>query len=651
MRAAGALLLAIPLLPLQSMAGEFREDSAFVGPAEWALGIAIFGTIAWLLAWTLPQGALRRSREVSARLFGEGAGRSALVVLLATLAAILMAVSTLAFEHRPQLVDSVIQLFQAKIFAAGAVSAPAPAAPEFFVTQHMIVEGGSWYSQYPPGHSALLATGVLLGVPWLVPILLTLASAALLYGFAKRAYGETTARLTLLLLVLAPFFWFMGASFMSHVSSLAGVCAFLYCFARWEEDGRLGMLAAAGMGLGVGFLSRPLEVLAIGAVFGGVLCADAVRKRRWQPLVVFGAAFLLVGSLYLAFNAVTTGNPLRPGYIELWGTSHGLGFHESPWGERHTPLAGLRNQILDLSLLGVFLFEWPIPALWPLGIALAAGWLGRRWDLRLLAAFLIVPAANFFYWHRDTFLGPRFLYVTLAFVVPLTARALVEGCRRLKGRTWKPGGFPAVDLTTWASLVIALSALYTIGYGAPARFLIYRTSMGSMKLDLVEMAHSAGIDRGIVFVSESWGSRVIAQLRGLGAPASTVERAYRQSDLCDLDGIVRRARADEWSPDQVETALNSAMVGQESLVLVEVSGDPTARFKPGSQLTTECLAEIRYDQQGYSLFTPHLPANDPGLSGPLIFARDLGAHNTKLARRYPGRPVWVYRGGEFHASH
>ncbi|MGH7566440.1 MAG: hypothetical protein ACREK2_06395, partial [Gemmatimonadota bacterium] len=305
-----------------------------------------------------------------------------------------------------------------------------------------------------------------------------------------------------------------------------------------------------------------------------------------------------------------------------------------------------RNQMLDLSLLGVFLFEWPIPALWPLGVALAAGWLGRRWDFRLIAAFLAVPAANFFYWHRDTFLGPRFLHVTLAFVVALTARAMIEGARRLRGRQWKPAGFPSVDLATWAFLVVVLSTLYAVGYGAPARFLIYRTSMGSMKLDLVEKAHSAGLDRALVFVSESWGSRVIAQLRGLGASASVVEKAYRQSDLCNLDGIVRRARAEGWSAAPVEAALASVTVGQEALVVVEVSGDPTARFKPGSRLTPECLDQIRYDQSGYSLFTPHLPANDPELSGALVFARDLRDWNDDLIARYPDRAVWIYRGGK-----
>lgn len=577
-----------------------------------------------------------------------GGGRWRSGILLAALGVVLFAVSAYAFEHRPLLVDGVVQLFQARIFAGGGLTAPAPAAGEFFVVPNMILEGGRWYSQYPPGHSALLALGVLVGAPWVVPVALTLATALLLYRFAARAYDEQTGRLTLLLLVLAPFFWFMGASFMSHVSSLAGVAVFLYGFARWEEEGRLGILAGAGAALGVAFLSRPIEVLAIGAVFAGVLGADAVRCRRWRPIATCLAAFLAVASLYLWFNAATTGDPLRPGYMELWGSAHGLGFHESPYGERHTPGAGLSNEILDLSLLSVYLFEWPIPALLPLGVALAAGWLAGRWDARLLAAFLAVPLAYFFYWHRDTFLGPRFLYVTIAFVVPLTARALVVGARRLRGRRIRLLGFPPLDAAVWTLLVIALAFGYAIGYGTPARFRIYRSGMHSMKLDLAAEARAAGIDRGLVFVTETWGSRVIAGLRGLGASAPSVERAYRQADLCDLQGIVDRGRSGGWTPARVEAALDGARAVAEALVSVDIGGGSLARFRPGSSLSSECVEEMRYDQAGTSLFAPHLAANDPGLSGPLVFARDLRARNAELARWYPDRELWVYRGGRFH---
>ena len=86
-------------------------------------------------------------------------------------------------------------------------------------------------------------------------------------------------------------------------------------------------------------------------------------------------------------------------------------------------------------------------------------------------------------------------------------------------------------------------------------------------------------------------------------------------------------------------------MGRDSLVLVEVAGDPTARFRPGSRLTPECLDEIRYDEAGYSLFTPHLADDDPYLSGPLVFARDLREQNRVLAREMPDRTTWIYRGG------
>ncbi|HET6617850.1 MAG TPA: glycosyltransferase family 39 protein [Gemmatimonadota bacterium] len=616
-----------------------------MSPGEWALGVAIFGGAAWLLALLLPARAAARLRE-GAGAFAVGGDRRRTVTLLLVLGGILVFVSTFAFEHRPQLIDDVIQVFQAKIFASGALMAPEPADRAFFITQHMIMDGGRWYSQYPPGHSALLALGVLSGAAWLVPIALSVATAALLYRFVAEAYDESTARLTLLLLVLAPFFWFMGASFMNHVSSLAGVAAFLYGFARWEKWGSERWLALAGAALGVAILSRPVEIVAIGAVFGGVLAVEALRRKSWRPIAACGIPFLAVASLYLAFNAATTGHPLRPGYIELWGSAHGLGFHEGPWGEPHTPAAGLRNEILDLALLNVFLFEWPVPALWPLGIALAAGWLSERWDARLLTAFLAVPAVYFFYWHRDTFLGPRFLYVTIAFLVPLLARAAIEGARRLRARVVPGPGSSSVDLPTWAVLALVLATGYAVAYGIPARYLIYRTSMESMKLDLVAEAKAAGIDRGLVFVAETWGSRVIAELRGLGASAPAVEKAYRQADLCELQEIVDRARTENWSPARVEAALDEASVGADALVFVDVGGGPTTRFKPGSRLTAACLDEVRYDRLGYTLFTPHLADDPPDLDGPLVIARDLRDRNAELVARYPERGVWIYRGGE-----
>ena len=565
------------------------------------------------------------------------------LVVFGVLAAILMTASAVAFEQRPQSVDSVAQLFQARIFASGRVVAPPPPLVEFFVTPHMIVEGG-WYSQYPPGHPALLAIGVVLGAPWLIPILLSLLSALLLYGFAARAYDRATANATLLLLPLTPFFWFMGARLMNHISSLAGLCLFLYALARAERDDSGRWAAAAGAGLGVAFLSRPLEALAVGAVAAGFLLAGALRDRRLRVPLAVGVGFLAAASLYFAFNAASTGDPLRPGYIELWGESHGLGFHTTPWGDRHTPRTGLRNELVDLALLELYLFEWPIPSLLPLGFALVLGWLAHRWDARLLAMFLAIPAVYFFYWHRDASMGPRFLYACVAFAVPLTARALLEGARRASAWSLRlPGGVRAGRVL---ALLVVLSAGYAVAYGIPARFLIYRTGMASMKLDLVEEAERAGIERGLVLVAVSWGDRVIARLRGMGVSASMAEKAYRQADHCVLELIARRSAREGWTPERLESELDSAMIGEARLVHVEANGDPSLRLRPGSRLAPDCLAELAYDQGGYTVYTPHLASNEPDLAGDLVFARDLRERNGALTGRL-GRPVWLYRGGRF----
>ena len=603
----------------------------------------IFGTAAWLVARVTPESAIDAGVRWLQRLHDSGS-RGMMLLGFAVLAGLLLLVSGFAFQHRPLSVDSVAQLFQARIFASGSMVAPSPPLVEFFVTPHMIIGGERWYSQYPPGHPALLAMGVLLGVPWLVPILLSLLTAGLLYGFTARAYDRVTAKVAFLLLLLAPFFWFMGARMMNHISSLAGIALFLYGLARSEEENGVRWAGVAGLGLGIAFLSRPLEALAVGAVSAAFLITDAHRNGRWRSLGVMAGGFLAAASLYLAFNAATTGDPLRPGYIELWGESHGLGFHTTPWGDRHTPMTGLRNELVDLALLELYLFEWPIPSLFPLGFALILGWLIRRWDGWLLAMFLAVPAVYLFYWHRDASMGPRFLYTCVAFLVPLTARALVEGARRLtRQQTRFLGG---VNAAVFAVSLLLLSTLYALAYGIPARFRIYQTGMDSMKLDLVEEAEKEGIERGLVLVSVSWGDRLISRLRGLGTSASTAEKAYRQIDHCVLEGIARQAAVDAWTLDRLESGLESAMVGEARLVHVEVNGDPSLRLQPGSRLTPACLDELEYDQGGYTIYTPHLASNDPELTGPLVFARDLRGRNAELIRRLE-RPAWLYRGGRF----
>lgn len=647
-RAVGWFLLLVPLLPLARLFGEIQRARGLVPPSEALLGLFVFGVLALLGSRLLPSEVPGRALSALGR--EAGAGRRVTRGAAGLLALLLLATAVFAFARRPLLVDSVIQLFQARIFASGHLYAGAPSDESFFAVQHMLVDGGRWYSQYPPGHPALLALGVVFGAPWLVPVALSLGTAAFLYGFARRAYDLATARATLLLLVLAPFFWFMGASHMNHVSALFFVAAFLYLLARWEAEGSPGLLFGAGLAIGAAFLSRPLTAAA-----AGIAMAPFVLRAAWRRRDVISTLAAIVGcvaavSLYLAYNGATTGDPLVPGYIKLWGADHGLGFHSTPWGEVHSLLAGVRNEITDLALLSSLMLEWPISALIPAGVLFAAGWASEDWDRRLMVGFLAIPTAYLFYWHRDAFLGPRYLYSGLAFIVPLTARGVLEVFQRASGRLlWEGSWLTRVPVSSFAGVLLLLCFAYAAAYSAPRRFHVYRTGLASMKVDLAAEARAAAVSDAVIFMPVSWGNRLLARMRGLGVSASGAEKAYRETDHCLLELTLRRAESEGWPADLTAVAVAGLGAGGETVPASSplTNGDPTLRLTPGSTLPADCFDEIVYDRRGYYNYSPFLADQDPSLEGSLVIARDLRGRNAELLGEYPGRAVFTYRDGEF----
>ncbi len=646
-RAVGWLLLLVPFVPLAPLFGEIDRARGLVPPSEALLGLFVFGALSVLGARLFPASLPDRAIPVLDRDGGPGAlvARGAVLLLLA----LLLITAILAFARRPLLVDSIIQLFQARIFASGHLYAGAPPEEAFFAVQHMLVTGGRWYSQYPPGHSALLALGAGFGVAWLVPVALSVGSALFLHGFARRAYDLATARVTVVLLALAPFFWFMGASHMNHVSAMFFVSALLYLLVRWEDRGTPMILLGAGLAIGAAFLSRPLTAAAVGVALAPFVLRTAWSRRDIRSVAagVVGLAAAVI--LYMAYNAVTTGDPLLPGYIKLWGADHGLGFHSTPWGEVHSLLAGLRNEITDLALLSSMMFEWPISALIPAGLLFAAGWSSRKWDTRLMAGFLALPVAYLFYWHRDAFLGPRYLYSGLAFLVPLTARGLIEVFRRAPGRhLWGGSALTLVPVSSAAGMLLLLCFAYAAVYSTPRRFYVYRSGLASMKVDLAAEARASSVSNAVIFIPVSWGNRLLARMRGLGVSASGAETAYRQADHCMLELTVRRAETERWTPARTAAAIGELGSGGEPVPASSplTNGDPTLRLTVGTTPAGECLDEVAYDRAGYSNYSPFLADQHPSLDGPLVIARDLRWRNDELLNVYPGRPAFLYRSGD-----
>ena len=67
-------------------------------------------------------------------------------------------------DHIPHVLDSIAQLFHAKIFKMGKLYASLPPHKEFFDYAH-VINDTKWYSQYPPGHSLILMLGLFLHPP------------------------------------------------------------------------------------------------------------------------------------------------------------------------------------------------------------------------------------------------------------------------------------------------------------------------------------------------------------------------------------------------------------------------------------------------------------------------------------------------------
>ncbi|MGB5673308.1 MAG: glycosyltransferase family 39 protein [Gemmatimonadota bacterium] len=644
----GWFLLLVPFVPLAWLFGEIDRTRGLVPPNEALLGLFVFGCLAVFGARLLPARVPERVLQILDRERGAGSKITGGAVLL--LVVLLLVTAVFAFARRPLLIDSVIQWFQAQIFASGRLYAEAPPDEAFFAVQHMLVDGGRWYSQYPPGHSALLGLGAALGAGWLVPVALSVGTALLLYGFTRRAYDLATARTTVIVLALAPFFWFMGASHMNHVSALFFVAAFLYLLVLWEGNGSPWVLFGAGLAIGAAFLSRPLTALAVGIALAPFVLARAWRERDARSVLAGALGALALAMVYLGYNAATTGDPLLPGYIKLWGADHGLGFHTTPWGEMHSPLAGVRNELTDLALLSSLMFEGPVPALLPAGLLFAAGWASKEWDQRLMVGFLAIPLAYLFYWHRDAFLGPRYLYSGLAFLAPLTARGLLELFRRTAGRTlWKGAALTRVPVQSAAGMLLVLSFVYAAAYSTPRRFHVYRSGLASMKVDLAAEARAHSVGDAVVFVSVSWGNRLLARMRGLGVSASGAETAYRQGDHCALELILRRAEAEGWSRDRTAAAVSELEPGGQTVPASSplTNGDPTLRLVPGVDLPAVCLDQIAYDRAGYSNYSPFLADQDPSLKGSLVIARDLRERNRELAEAYPQRRALLFRNGRF----
>jgi hypothetical protein len=626
-----ALVLVLPFLPLLRSTTDALPDP---GP-PWNLNVTAWGIgLTLILVTALAAGRLASRLPVSRGRCLRVPPAALVAVLAAGLAAWSAYTMRSVFAANPVLIDEMAQLFQARVFASGRLAAPAPEPAAAFLIAHTWITNAGWASLYPPGHPLVLAAGMVLRAEWLVPPLLGGVGVALVYLVARGLYGPKTARTAALLWAASSWVMFMSASYMNHVTAVTFALA---CWALvWapRPSPRPLHLAGAGLCLAAVAATRPLDAVAAGLP----VLAWIVTQRRWSVMPWMALGTLPVFAAWGYFNWRLYGSPLTMGYSALYGSSIGLGFGIDPWGRPFTPLVALGNLAVAMRRLNLFLYEWPIPALLPLGLWALAGSPRRKADAIVAIGFLAVPALYFFYWHSGFYPGPRFYFAAAPFLVIGTARAWRWGwgLARRSWRSWWRGD---------VALVTAVAIVFIWGWVGvlPDRFAVYRTGLSTLKLHPERELAARDVRQALVIVPERWGSRMIVSLWELGVHPGLAERAYRWLESCDLYQFIQGARTARLAPDETTRRLEALV--RTSLVRGPQLGnapDETLHLRDDRPLDPACQRELQRDAAGFTLFG-YLAWRDPiGLDSGVVFARDLYDRNDELFARYPGWAVWRY---------
>lgn len=435
-----ALVAAVVLV----RAAPSREPGIYAGELALAAALTLlqFGTVvgfarAFAGGWSLSPVATRLLAPPAATPTPGGTERW-VIALAAAAVAFGALLALLVYESHPHVPDEVAYLLQARTFAAGALTLPAPPVPEAFETYLMWNRDGRWFSPFPPAWPALLALGVWTGLAWLVNPLLHGLNVLLVFGLLRELYALPTARLATLLFAFAPWNLFLAMSFMSHPAALTTALLGAVAVARLRRTpAALGWAATGGACAGALVLFRPLEAAIVGPLL--VLWALGARGRRWRfaPAAVVGLAAAAAGAATLPYNSSLMGEarsfPVMAYMDATFGAgSNALGFgpdRGAGWSgvdpfPGHGPLDAALNAVLNLFAVDTDLFGWSTGSLLALWSLLALGRLGKA-DRWMLAAAAAVVALHSLYWFSGgPDFGARYWYLAVVPCVALSARGL-----------------------------------------------------------------------------------------------------------------------------------------------------------------------------------------------------------------------------------
>ncbi|HET7025262.1 MAG TPA: hypothetical protein VFI39_08680 [Gemmatimonadales bacterium] len=196
--------------------------------------------------------------------------------------------------HPPAMItDEQAYVLQAQIFAHLRWTAPTPPFPEFF-SQAYVLLAPAIAAKYFPGHSLLLAPGVALGLPWLVPWLLDACAGGLVFALARRVGRPALGLLTWTLWIFCRSNLAWRVSYFSEVTTSVLWLAGWWCALEWWATGRRRWMVLLGLVVGWGAITRPYSMLLYALPLAGVLGFRIWRARRFGDLAAGVVAMALV---------------------------------------------------------------------------------------------------------------------------------------------------------------------------------------------------------------------------------------------------------------------------------------------------------------------------------------------------------------------
>lgn len=426
-------------------------------------------------------------------------------------------IAVLVFDRVPHVPDAVSYLFQARYFSEGLLYLPAPPMPEAFEFEKLYTDGLKWWGYGFPGWPAVLALGVLAGVPWAVNPVLGGVTILLAHRLVRMHYGDGSAAVTAGLLALSPWLLFMSASHLAHpLSAVLGLVALIaVSHAVRTEERRPGIALVAGVFLGALLLTRPLEAILVGGGIG-LWLLTSLGLRAWRPLLAIGVGGGAVGALIFPYNRALTGSPLRTPH-EVWASERwypgadrlGFGGDVGNLGWTHLdPLPGhglpdvLINFHQNVFLVNFELFGWIFGSL--LFVLLFLLW--RRWvppDRLFIAVAGVVCVGHAVYWFGGgPDIGARYWYQTLVPLALLTVRGIQETARRLRissGGSGRESRGARPRLGAFVATAVAVGALTVVPWRALGKYHDYR----GMNDHVERLVEDRGITDALVIVRET----------------------------------------------------------------------------------------------------------------------------------------------------